>query len=123
MTNSLFESFALRDLDLKNRVALAPMTRARSGSERIPNALMAEYYAQRSGAGVIITEATTVSEQANGWVNSPGVYTDAQEAGWKTVVDAVHNAGSKIFLASLHQDDLRSTRPSRSPVEYRGRNN
>jgi len=76
-------------VQLKNRVALAPMTRARAGIERIPNALMAEYYAQRAGAGLLITEATTVSAQGNGWVESPGIYTDAQGEAWKQVVEGV----------------------------------
>lgn len=78
------------------------MTRARAGEERIPNDIMAEYYTQRASAGLIITEATTISEQANGWVNSPGIYTDEMTAGWKKVVDQVHEAGGKIFLQLWH---------------------
>ena len=91
-----------KGLSLKNRVVLAPMTRARAGADRIPNALMAEYYAQRSGAGLLITEATTISKQANGWMHSPGIYTDEQTEGWKQVVDAVHDQGSKFFLQLWH---------------------
>ncbi len=98
----LLEPFNLRDLELKNRVVMAPMTRARAGEERIPNAVMAEYYAQRASAGLIITEATTISEQANGWVQSPGIYTDAMAKGWIPVVDAVHQQGGKIFLQLWH---------------------
>jgi N-ethylmaleimide reductase len=67
-TAILFKPFNLRGLELPNRIVMAPMTRARSGKERIPNALMAKYYDQRASAGLIITEATTISEQANGWV-------------------------------------------------------
>jgi 2,4-dienoyl-CoA reductase-like NADH-dependent reductase (Old Yellow Enzyme family) len=78
------------------------LTRARAGKERIPNTLMAEYYAQRSSAGLIITEATTISEQANGWVQSPGIYSDAMAEGWMQIVDAVHGKGSKIFLQLWH---------------------
>ena len=63
----LFRPFRLHDLPLPNRVVLAPMTRSRAGTARLPNALMAEYYAQRSSAGLLITEATTISEEANGW--------------------------------------------------------
>lgn len=100
--SSLFQSFGLADLPLANRVAMAPMTRARAGASRTPNALMAEYYAQRAGAGLIITEATTVSAQANGWVNSPGIYEDAHEEGWKPVVNAIHAAGSTVFLQLWH---------------------
>jgi len=78
------------------------LTRARSGKERIPNAMMAEYYTQRARAGLIITEATTVSSQANGWVDSPGIYTEAMVEGWRKVVDAVHAAGGKIFVQLWH---------------------
>lgn len=98
----LLSPLTLKELSLKNRVVMAPMTRARAGKDRIPNALMAEYYAQRSGAGLIITEATTVSPQANGWQQSPGIYTAEQTEGWKQVVDAVHAAGSAIFLQLWH---------------------
>jgi N-ethylmaleimide reductase len=89
-------------LSLKNRVVLAPMTRARAGENRIPNALMAEYYAQRAGAGLLITEGTTISKQANGWLNSPGIYTDEQTKAWEQVVNAVHEQGAKIFLQLWH---------------------
>jgi N-ethylmaleimide reductase len=70
----LLSPFQLGDLPLKNRVVMAPMTRARAGEARMPNALMAEYYTQRASAGLIITEATVISTQANGWVNTPGIY-------------------------------------------------
>jgi N-ethylmaleimide reductase len=88
--------------ELRNRVALAPMTRARSGENRIPNELMAEYYAQRASAGLVITEATVVSAQGVGWNESPGIYTDDMTAGWKLVVDALHEAGGTIFLQLWH---------------------
>ncbi len=101
-SSKLFEQFDMNGLKLRNRIVMAPMTRARAGEERIPNALMAEYYAQRSAAGLIITEATTISEQANGWVQSPGIYTDAMAEGWMQIVDAVHGKGSKIFLQLWH---------------------
>ncbi|MCC0177287.1 alkene reductase [Waterburya agarophytonicola K14] len=91
-----------KGLSLKNRVVLAPMTRARAGAERIPNALMAEYYAQRANAGLIVTEGTTISPQANGWVHSPGIYTDEQAEAWKQVISAVHEQGAKIFLQLWH---------------------
>ena len=68
----LFQPFSLHDLALPNRIVLAPMTRARAGAERIPNRLMAKYYAQRSEAGLLITEATTISEEANGWKRVAG---------------------------------------------------
>ena len=101
-TANLFEPFNLRGLELQNRIVMAPMTRARAGEERIANALMAQYYVQRASAGLIITEATTISDQANGWVQSPGVYTDAMAKGWRLVTDAVHAMGGTIFLQLWH---------------------
>jgi len=102
---SLMSPFDLSGLPVKNRVALAPMTRARAGESRLANEMMAEYYAQRAGVGLVITEATTVSAQANGWVGSPGIYTDEMGAAWKQVVDAVHGApggGAPIILQMWH---------------------
>jgi N-ethylmaleimide reductase len=98
----LFQPFTLGDITLPNRIALAPMTRSRAGVERIPNAIMAEYYVQRSSAGLLITEATTISEEANGWNESPGIYTDQMTEGWRQVVDAVHQQGGVIFLQLWH---------------------
>lgn len=89
-------------MKLANRVAMAPMTRARAGVERIPNEMMVVYYVQRSGAGLIIAEAATVSPQANGWNETPGIYTDAMVEGWKRVTEAIHKAGSKVFLQLWH---------------------
>lgn len=100
--SNLFKSYSIGDMSLKNRIVLAPMTRSRAGAERLPNALMATYYAQRAGCGLIISEATAISPQANGWVNSPGIYTDAMVDGWKEVVKQVHAAGSRIFLQLWH---------------------
>jgi N-ethylmaleimide reductase len=96
-TATLFKPFSLKGLALPNRIVMAPMTRAWSGKERIPNALMAQYYDQRASAGLIITEATTISEQANGWVQSPGIYTDAMAKGWQQIVDTVHAKGYTGF--------------------------
>ena len=101
-TDALFKPFTLGDLQLQNRIVLAPMTRSRAGVERLPNGLMADYYAQRSSAGLLITEATTISEQANGWNESPGVYTDEMTAGWKLTTEAVHKQGGVIFLQLWH---------------------
>jgi len=99
----LLNSFSLNEsLQLKNRVVLAPLTRARAGKDRIPNELMAEYYRQRASAGLIISEATVVSKIARGWVDSPGIYNDEQMQGWKRVVDAVHAEGGLIFLQLWH---------------------
>ena len=98
----LLQLFQLRDLTLPNRVVMAPLTRSRAGVGRIPNALMAEYYAQRSSAGLIVSEATTISDQANGWLESPGIYTDAMTDGWRLITDAVHARGGRIFLQLWH---------------------
>ena len=101
-TSALLSPFDLRRLLLKNRVVMAPMTRSRAGEERLPNALMAEYYAQRAAAGLIITEATVVSKQGIGWLNSPGIYAEEQAEAWKQTVDAVHARGTPIFLQLWH---------------------
>ncbi len=99
---TLFTPYDLGDIELRNRIVLAPMTRGRAVSERIPSHLMAEYYVQRASAGLIVTEATTISEQANGWVNSPGIYTVQQVEGWKLVTEAVHRKGAPVFVQLWH---------------------
>lgn len=100
--SQLFTLFDLRGLELPNRIVMAPMTRARAGKDRIPNEVMADYYSQRASAGLVLTEATTISSQANGWNESAGMYTDEMQAGWKMVVERVHNAGGRIFLQLWH---------------------
>ena len=99
---ALFRPFQRDGLSLANRIVLSPLTRSRAGKERMPNALMAEYYAQRASAGLQITEATVVSRQGIGWLNSPGIYTDEQGRAWKQVVNAVKQSGSSIFLQLWH---------------------
>ena len=100
---ALFQPFSLGPLTLPNRMVMAPMTRSRAGQERQPNALMGEYYVQRSSAGLLISEATTISEEANGWNESPGIYTEAMTQGWKSVVEQIHQAQGRIFLQLWHQ--------------------
>lgn len=100
--SKLLETFNLQGLTLQNRIVMGPMTRARAGRDRIPNATMAEYYGQRASAGLIITEATTMSERGNGWNDTPGIYTDEMAASWQQVTDAVHARGGKIFLQLWH---------------------
>ena len=99
---TLLQPFDLRGLALSNRVVLAPMTRARAGQERLANDIMAEYYAQRASAGLLITEATTISRQANGWNESPGIYTSEMAESWKAVTNAVHQNDGKIFMQLWH---------------------
>ena len=102
MNSVLFQPFRLHDLTLPNRIVLSPMTRGRAGAARLPNRLMAKYYAQRSSAGLLITEATTISEEANGWNESPGIYTDEMTEGWKHTTNAVHEKGGVISPALAH---------------------
>ncbi|WP_298143285.1 alkene reductase [uncultured Acinetobacter sp.] len=92
----------LGDLKLKNRVVMAPLTRSRATKDRVPTAMMAEYYAQRASAGLIIAEATVISEQANGYLNTPGLFNQAQVEGWKLLTDAVHAKGSLIVSQLWH---------------------
>ena len=93
---------SLDSLSLKNRVVMAPMTRGRAGEAKTANALMAEYYAQRAGAGLIVSEGTAISEQGYGWTHSPGIYTAEHTEGWKQVVDAVHQQKTPIYLQLWH---------------------
>ena len=123
----LLSPFSLRGLPLENRVVMAPLTRARAGRERVPNALMGEYYTQRASAGLIIAEATTISEQGFGWVDSPGIYNDAQVAGWRKIVEALHAQGTPIFLQLWHcgrasHSSFHGGRPavSASPIKING---
>lgn len=100
--SKLLESYKLGEISLKNRVIMAPLTRSRASTEGVHGDLAVEYYRQRAGAGLIITEATAVSKQGSGYVNIPGIWNDAQVEGWKPVVKAVHNAGGKIFMQLFH---------------------
>ncbi|HEY0942947.1 MAG TPA: alkene reductase [Steroidobacter sp.] len=101
MTNPLFTPTRLGRIDLKNRVVMSPMTRSRAIGN-VPNELMVEYYRQRSNAGLIITEGTSPSPDGLGYARIPGLYNEAQVAGWKAVTDAVHRAGGKIFVQLMH---------------------
>lgn len=99
----LLSPMSLGAVMLKNRLIMAPMTRSRAGQPGdVPIPLNAEYYAQRADAGLIITEASQISRQGQGYAWTPGIYTDKQEKGWKTVVDAVHAKGGKIALQLWH---------------------
>ena len=94
----LFTSFKAASLQLSNRAVMSPLTRSRASQDNIPNALMAEYYGQRATAGLIITEGTSPSPNGLGYPRIPGLFNDAQVAGWKLVTDAVHSKGGKIFV-------------------------
>ena len=88
--------------EIPNRIIMAPLTRCRSSEGRVPNAMMATYYAQRASAGLIISEATSVSPMGVGYPNTPGIWSEAQVAGWTLVTDAVHRAGGRILLQLWH---------------------
>lgn len=115
------------ELKLKNRVVMAPLTRSRATADRVPTAMMAEYYAQRASAGLIISEATVISEEANGYEKTPGLFTDEQVEGWKLVTDAVHDKDG-LIVAQLwhvgrvsHPDLLKGQTPvSASAVQQAG---
>lgn len=98
----LFDHYALNTLPLKNRIVMPPMTRSRAGAGDVATDMMADYYAQRASAGLIISEGTQISQQGQGYAWTPGIYSDAQIAGWKKVTDAVHKAGGKIFAQLWH---------------------
>ena len=97
MSHPLYQPFTLGDLELDNRMVMAPMTRNRAGQGNVPTELNAEYYAQRAAAGLIISEATQVSDDGIGYPATPGIHSDEQVAGWRKVTDAVHAKGGKIF--------------------------
>jgi len=100
---NLFDPITIGDLTLKNRIVMAPLTRARAvGAGRVPNALMAKYYEQRASAGLILSEATAVTPQGVGYADTPGLWSDEQVEGWKLVTAAVHRAGGKIFAQLWH---------------------
>ncbi|MGV3680768.1 MAG: alkene reductase [Acidovorax sp.] len=116
-SSPLFRPLQLGPLALPSRIVMAPMTRARSSQPGdVPNALMAQYYAQRASAGLIVTEATQISRQGQGYSFTPGIYSDAQVDGWRRVTDAVHAEGGRMVLqlwhvgrmshASFHADGL-----------------
>lgn len=102
-SQALFRPLQLGPLHLPNRMVMAPMTRARSSQPgNVPNALMAAYYAQRASAGLIVSEATQISPQGQGYSFTPGIHTEAQVQGWRLVTDAVHAAGGRMVLQLWH---------------------
>lgn len=100
--SKLFEALKVGEIEMPNRIVMAPLTRCRASAGRVPNALMAEYYTQRAEAGLILTEATCVSPQGVGYPATPGIWSEEQVVGWKRVTDAVHVAGGRIFLQLWH---------------------
>jgi 2,4-dienoyl-CoA reductase-like NADH-dependent reductase (Old Yellow Enzyme family) len=103
---SLFDPLALGEISTPNRILMAPLTRGRATRDAVPTPIMAEYYRQRAGAGLIISEATGISREGLGWPNAPGLWSDAQVEGWKPVTAAVHEAGGRIVAQLWHMGRL-----------------
>ena len=99
---TIFDPIKLGDLELPNRIIMAPLTRCRAGEGRVPNPLMAEYYVQRASAGLILSEATSVTPMGVGYPDTPGIWSDDQVRGWSNITKAVHGAGGRIVLQLWH---------------------
>src|SRR5580698_10028521 len=102
MSTTLFDSFKLGNLTLPNRLVMAPLTRNRALAGFVPSPLTVEYYGQRASAGLLISEATQVPQQGQGYQDTPGIYSKEQVAGWRQVTDRVHERGGRIFLQAWH---------------------
>jgi 2,4-dienoyl-CoA reductase-like NADH-dependent reductase (Old Yellow Enzyme family) len=101
---TLFDPLKLGAYTLPNRILMAPLTRSRAGSERVPNKLMAQYYAQRTSAGLIVSEATSVTPMGVGYADTPGIWSDEQTEGWCGVTKAVHAKGGASSCSSGMSD-------------------
>src|SRR5690606_16259610 len=99
---TLFDPIKIGSLELPNRIIMAPLTRCRADAGRVPNALMAEYYVQRASAGLILSEATSVTPMGVGYPDTPGIWSEEQVRGWLEVTRAVHANGGRIFLQLWH---------------------
>ncbi|KAB7672192.1 alkene reductase [Bacillus sp. B1-b2] len=100
--SKLFESVRIGNIELKNRLGMAPMTRSRALPDGTPSDLAADYYGQRASVGLIISEGTQPSEDGQGYTNTPGIYTESHIEGWKKVTSKVHNEGGRIFVQLMH---------------------
>ena len=99
---TIFDPITVGDLQLPNRIIMAPLTRCRADEGRVPNAMMAEYYVQRASAGLILSEATSVTPMGVGYPNTPGIWSNDQVRGWSNITKAVHGAGGRIMLQLWH---------------------
>ena len=113
----MFSTVKIGSLSLKNRLAMAPMTRNRAGEGNVPQDLNAKYYEQRAGAGLLITEASQISPQGVGYPGTPGIHSKEQVEGWKKVTQAVNKKGAKIFCQLMHTG--RVTHPLNLPAAAR----
>ncbi|MRV70346.1 alkene reductase [Duganella sp. FT92W] len=116
--SKLFDTISVGRYTLQNRLAMAPMTRSRAQPDGTPGELTAEYYSQRAGVGLIVTEGTQPSEDGQGYLFTPGIHTDAHVAGWKKVTDAVHAKGARIFFQLMHAG--RMSHPDNTPHHRQG---
>lgn len=114
--SSLFSPINLGSIECSNRVIMSPLTRARSDRSAVPNDLMAEYYAQRATAGLIISEATAISPEGHGWPDAPGIWTVDQVKGWKKVTDAAHARGGKIVCQLWHMGRCAHSDVTNTPI-------
>ncbi|MEI2296510.1 alkene reductase [Ensifer sp. MJa1] len=114
----LFNPVRVGRYTLANRLAMAPMTRSRAEFDGTPGPLAAEYYAQRASVGLIVTEGTQPSDDGQGYLTTPGIYTDAHVAGWKTITSAVHEKGGRIFIQLMHAG--RMSHPDNTPHHRQG---
>ncbi len=118
IVSKLFDSVRVGRYTLQNRVVMAPMTRSRAQYDGTPGELAAEYYAQRASVGLIVTEGTQPSDDGQGYLTTPGIYTDAHVAGWKTTTDAVHAKGGHLFIQLMHAG--RMSHPDNAPHHRQG---
>lgn len=113
---SLFDPIALGAIHAPNRIIMAPLTRTRATEGHVPTGLMIEYYRQRAGAGLIISEATGISRQGLGWPSAPGLWLDSQVEAWKPVTEAVHRAGGRIVAQALAHGAAGAARRERAAI-------
>jgi N-ethylmaleimide reductase len=116
--SQLFRPVRIGRYTLPNRLVMAPMTRSRADRAGVPGELAATYYAQRAGVGLIVTEGTQPSDDGQGYLTTPGIYTDAHVAGWKKVTSAVHDKGGHIFIQLMHAG--RMSHPDNTPHHRQG---
>ncbi|WP_418317752.1 alkene reductase [Piscinibacter sakaiensis] len=102
MSSTLFDPLSFGSIDVANRIAMAPLTRNRADADRIPTELMVRYYRQRADAGLLITEASQISPEGQGYKDTPGIYSESQVAAWRVVTDAVHAEGGRIVMQLWH---------------------
>ena len=100
-SSTLWQPFTLGGVELSHRLALAPLTRSRANPDGTPGEMAAEYYGQRASLGLIITEGTQPSEDGQGYLNTPGIYTPEHIEGWRKIADTVHAGGGALFILSL----------------------